>query len=184
MFVLVTVALFVFGTDALLFPMNNGNEPEPELIFACPPPIVPQFGSIRCDYGIFEMNCTAQCNNGFQFEDGSHSASVKCDLFEGKSTPDLQKCVRIGVLHPSTDAPTAPTGTGVTGVPSTAKNCIRNLTDCFGIPSGDYAYCDNCRMFATCAGSGFYVRNCPGIAVFNAALDRCQDNSPTSCRLI
>ncbi|XP_060565032.1 uncharacterized protein LOC132724225 [Ruditapes philippinarum] len=133
---------------------------------------------------MFEMNCSAMCNNGFQFEDGSHTATVKCDLFEGKSTPDIQKCVRIGGVV--TDAPVVtdiPIGS-ITGVPSTAKNCVRSLNDCFSVPAGDYAYCENCRMFATCAGSGFYVRNCPGISVFNAALDRCQDNSPTSCRLI
>lgn len=58
---------------------------------------------------------------------------------------------------------------------------MRTLGDCFGKPAGDYAYCENCRMFATCAGSGFYVRPCPGITVFDASVDQCIDSSTTAC---
>lgn len=68
--------------------------------------------------------------------------------------------------------------------PSSSGTCISTLSDCFGRRSGDYAYCDNCRMYATCASSGFYVRNCPGIAVFDAGLDKCVDYSESACRIV
>ena len=36
------------------------------------------------------------CDSGFQFENGASSAMVDCDLFEGKKSADIPKCVRIG----------------------------------------------------------------------------------------
>ena len=79
------------------------------------------------------------------------------------------------MVDPTTDS------TPVTVQPSTAGSCVKSLNDCFGVPEGDYAYCENCRMFATCATSGFYVRNCPGIAVFDAAQDKCVKYSRSAC---
>ncbi|XP_052806207.1 uncharacterized protein LOC128235425 [Mya arenaria] len=163
------------GANALLFPLNNGGEPEPELLFACPAPKAPQFGSLKCEYSLFDLKCTATCDNGFQFEDGNHSMMGSCDLFTGNNMPALLKCVRIGILYPTLPLPTVR--------PSNSGNCLRSLSDCFGLQSGDYAYCDNCRMFATCAGSGFYVRNCPALSVFDAVYDKCVDYSASACKL-
>lgn len=91
--------------------------------------------------------------------------------------------MRLVLYIPGVVNPTYPSTT-VYVRPSTSGTCIRSLNDCFAVPEGDYAYCDNCRMFATCATSGFYVRNCPGIAVFDASVDRCVDYSKTACRIV
>ena len=40
-------------------------------------------------------SCTAQCNSGYQFENGASIASVKCDLFEVVQSTAVPKCVRI-----------------------------------------------------------------------------------------
>ncbi|KAH3868493.1 uncharacterized protein LOC127867797 [Dreissena polymorpha] len=174
MFTFLIASLLVVGSRALLFPLNNGQEPEPELLFACPAPNPPKYGSLNCSYSMFSMTCTARCDGQFQFEDGRHSHTATCDLFEGQPIKSFNDCVRIGIVSPTLPPTTAR--------PTSSGNCVRSLTDCFSLPAGDYPYCENCRMFATCAGSGFYVRNCPGIAVFNYLTDRCEDYSTTACR--
>ena len=67
----------------------------------------------------------------------------------------------------------------VTLPPVTSNGCVRTLDDCFNRFPKDYQYCDDCRMYASCAASGLYVRRCPGISVFDSLQDRCVDHSNT-----
>ncbi|XP_052803241.1 uncharacterized protein LOC128233555 isoform X2 [Mya arenaria] len=174
-----TALVLIAGYDALLFPLNNGQEPEPELLFVCPAPSAPQFGTLKCNYDLFSLHCTSECDAGYLFEDGSHQFTGICDLFVGKAIPNTPNCVKI-IPQTSLSQTTVATSSAI--VSSATADCVRTLTDCFGRRPGDYAYCDNCRMFATCAGSGFYVRNCPEIAVFDPTVDKCLDYSPNACK--
>jgi len=67
-------------------------------------------------------------------------------------------------------------------LPAASSDCIRTISDCLGREAGDYAYCDDCRKYATCAGSGFYVRDCPIISVFDPYIDKCVDYSANACK--
>jgi len=41
-------------------------------------------------------SCIAECDDGFAFENGLHTITASCDLFEGNAIGEFHKCARIG----------------------------------------------------------------------------------------
>ncbi|XP_067677868.1 uncharacterized protein [Haliotis asinina] len=62
------------------------------------------------------------------------------------------------------------------GIEVVATPCMSN---CTGMPDGDYQTCAGCGGYATCLGGMLYERKCVADTVWDDSVKRCQDTSST-----
>ncbi|XP_056010042.1 uncharacterized protein LOC130051686 [Ostrea edulis] len=170
------VALTVFSgsvitSDALLFSIIGLNPPhlDPFLATRCIPLRSATNAKVKCAYKASQLICTQTCNNGFALADGTRTSSLTCDTYNmWKNGMEFQMCRATGggmVTQPSTGTQTG--------------NCrqINSVKDC---PSdGDFAACNRCDHFISCAPDGAFLRRCPPTTFWDDIAKQCLTKSST-----
>ena len=119
---------------------------------------------VECKYGLL---CEIACKEGYFWDD----REKKCVL-ESTTCPIPSTTIR-----PPTGGPTSPSPTSH-GPPATDP-CV---SDCSGMPNGDYQSCETCERFVTCSNGHYYDMPCapsdPPL-VWDDVKKRCEYESTT-----